>query len=208
MLTDKTIKAFLNDLASPAKIPDGCNSSMLCGGFSAALTMKVFSQTMIKRKEEKTDDLKTTLEEIRLIMEHFILLNEKYLSASDELLSVYKKFRNREESKKNQMEAVHNGAVKAVSTISQMIKSCEQLLYYIKKNAIEADVNLLSDIGAAALINSAAAQSAAFSANNIINGIMDRKWAIDTFNNLNQMLGNIRRETEEILKTASQRMSE
>jgi len=198
---------FLDNLASAQPTPGGGGAAALSGAMGAALNSMVCNLTIGKKKyQDVSEEMKTVLEHSENIRQRFSELIDEDAKAFDSLMNAFRLPKETDEEKKVRSDSIQECTKTAALVPLEMIKLCVKLVPYINIGAEKGNINVVSDAGVAMLCIGSAAQSAALNVNINLMGISDRKWAKDIFDDMNNMLSQIRLGNEVILKTVAEKM--
>lgn len=207
MTIDMNIKDFLEDLSSKKPTPGGGGAAALCGSMATALTSMVCNLTIGKKKYADVEEqMQEILVKTNTLREKFNHLIDDDADAFRKLLSAFKQPKESEEDNKIRSEKIQTATKRAALVPLEVIRHCVEVLPLTSSAAQKGNINAVSDAGVSALLIGAAAQSAALNVNINLMGISDRKWAQDTFNEMNKLLNDIRIGTDAVFKIVSEKM--
>ena len=116
-LTDMTIRAFTETLASDAPAPGGGSVAALCGAQGAALCAMVCRLTIGKAKYKDFEPLcRAALEKAEKIKERFIALIDEDTDAYGLVSAAFKLPKETDEEKKLRPPETQNGPINAAET--------------------------------------------------------------------------------------------
>lgn len=177
MYKDRAIKVYLDDLAARLPAPGGGSAGALNAAMAAALISMVVNFTLGKPKYEKYG------KELKEILNKSEALRKEFLNLVDLDIIAYKS--------KNMRDAL-NVPFMAARLSFEGVKLCPEL---IKKG----NVNLITDVAAAAIFFEASFASACFNVGINLKSLGDKKLAKVISKELdkkNKLIKKIRQETE------------
>ena len=152
---------FLDELASKAPAPGGGAASALVGALGGALGSMVCNLTVGKPKyaavEPQMQDTLQETERLRRRLRELMDVDEQAYSA---LMAQYKLPRDTLEQKDTRAAAVESALRHAAEVPLETARTCIEVLRWLEPVARDANVNVISDAGAGALLSEAAARAA------------------------------------------------
>lgn len=168
MLADKTLKGFLEELASASPAPGGGSVAALCGSLASALCSMVCRLTIDKKKYESvSDEFKTILEKTEFYRNEFTRLIDEDTNAFNLVMEAYKLPKTTDDEKEKREKAVEAALKKAADIPMEVLKYASEMIEFSITAANKGNVNSLSDSGVAALLLQSAGVAALY--NIIIN---------------------------------------
>ena len=202
------LKDFLDDLSSKKPTPGGGGAAALCGSMASALTAMVCNLTVGKKKyADVSGEMEEILTQTDSLSANFNQLIDDDAEVFQKLLDAFKLPKDTEEEKQHRSENIQEATKKAALVPMEIIKNCVAVLPLASAAASKGNINAVSDAGVSALLIGAAAQSAALNVNINLMGISDRKWASDTFDEMNRLLNDVRIGTDAVLKIVSEKLN-
>jgi len=181
MLIKKTVRSFVNELASDSAAPGGGSASALAGCLGAALTTMVCNLSL---DEEK---YKASLPEILEIKAQASTLLEKLMLAVDEDANAYKEVMNAyklpkatDEEKSFRLETIQQSMKKASLLPLGVAADCLEALKLSHRILPIGNANAASDAAVAALMAYAAVQGALFNVKINLGFIKDAEFCAET----------------------------
>ena len=207
MTVDMILKDFLDDLSSKKPTPGGGGAAALCGSMATALTAMVCNLTLGKKKyADVTEQMEEILVKTNSLKATFNHLIDDDADAFRKLLSAFQLPKESAEEKKRRSENILSATKRATIVPLEIIQNCVEFLPLAYSAAEKGNINAVSDAGVSALLIGAAAQSAALNVNINLMGISDRKWAGETFDEMNRLLNDARTGTDAVLKIVSEKL--
>jgi formiminotetrahydrofolate cyclodeaminase len=163
MLRGETLETFLDRLASADPTPGGGSVAALCGALAAALGSMVANLTHGKPKYAAVqEEIGALLQHAEQLRARFTNLIEADVAAFDALSTALRLPRTTEEEIRARRERVQAATRAATETplavaerAAEVVSLCERLLAIGNRN-------VLSDVGVAAVLTRASAESASF----------------------------------------------
>lgn len=182
MLVEKTIKDFLDDLASSSSTPGGGSSAALVAANSAALVSMVCNLTIGKKGYENVqDEVREILRDSEKLREEFIRLIDLDAEAFSGIMDAYHLPKTNSEEKAIRKEAIQAETKKAAQVPMRTIELAVETLSLAKEIAEIGNKRLVSDAGVAASLASAAIESAWYNVEINLNSIKDEKFVEEMF---------------------------
>ncbi|MCM8711291.1 cyclodeaminase/cyclohydrolase family protein [Clostridium sp. SYSU_GA19001] len=181
MLQNKSIKTFMEELASSSPTPGGGGAAALTAALASALGSMVFNLTVGKKVyDDYNDELKTeilsSLETLNSYTDEFINLMEKDAEAFGEFMSAFKLPKNTEEEKNHRQKKIDEGYIKALEVPLNLAEKAFAIYKSIEFSAKYGNKNVISDSGVAALLLQASLESAVLNVKINLSGIKDEKY--------------------------------
>jgi formiminotetrahydrofolate cyclodeaminase len=168
MLVDKTVKEFLDELASESPAPGGGSVAALCGSLASALCSMVCRLTVGKKKyEEVSDELKANLEKTEFYRNEFTRLIDDDSNAFNLVMEAYRLPKASDEDKAKRDKAIDAALKIAADVPMEVLKYVSEMIKFSTITANKGNVNSLSDSSVAALLLQSAGVAALY--NIIIN---------------------------------------
>ncbi len=166
MYLQKTIKEYLSELSARQPTPGGGSAAALCGAMGVALLEMVLNFTIGKERfkdfEDEAREILTNLEKARLELEGLI---DEDVSAYKEIVSAYKS------KDKNLIDKALKNGYDISFRICNATLNAAGFILRIKENA---NLNLITDVGAGAEFLNAAFRSAILNIEINLKDIEDR----------------------------------
>ncbi|MDT8716508.1 cyclodeaminase/cyclohydrolase family protein [Clostridium sp. 19966] len=159
----KSIKQFIDELASNAPVPGGGGAAALCGALAAALSSMVFNITNLKNKfdtldSEKRQKIISAREQAEELTYECISYINKDAEAFSSLMEAYKFPKSNDTETKNRKIAINEGLKKAMMVPYNLAEKTLKAMEYIDVAATYGNKNVVSDAGAAAICAYAAVE--------------------------------------------------
>ncbi|WP_461612336.1 cyclodeaminase/cyclohydrolase family protein [Clostridium sp. Marseille-QA1073] len=211
MLEKKTVKEFVEELASSSPAPGGGSVSAISASLASALTSMVCNLTVGKKSyNELEDDKKASIDETLKACEElkfkFLDLMNEDTKVFLELMETFKMPKDTEEEKKVRSEKIQLGYKKSLEVPLSTAKAAFELYKYILIAAQYGNKNAVSDAGVAALMTQSAIEAAILNVKINMSSIKDEEYK----NGIEKDIENISSEgirlREEILKIVNSKI--
>jgi len=208
MPSKKTLKMFLDDLASSTPAPGGGSVAALSGALGAALTSMVCNLTVGKKKYADVGaDMKKILTQAEELRTTFTLLIDKDTLAFNKVMEAYGLPKETEPQKALRSAAIREATKEATLVPLEVMKHCIDALALAQEVASRGNANSISDAGVGALMLHAACEGAALNVRINLNSLDDSDfvgWKTDEVASLlstsRMMLDEIQAIVEEKMK--------
>jgi formiminotetrahydrofolate cyclodeaminase len=204
MATDRTINAFLDELASSSPAPGGGSVAALAGALGAALTSMVCNLTIGKKKyasvEAKMNAIRTASEELRT---RFASLVEKDAAAFNKVMEAYALPKENDDQKALRAAAALAATKEATLVPLEVMKHCIDAHALAQEVAALGNENSVSDAGVSAIMLHAACESAALNVRINLRGISDGDfvgWKTEELDSLLKTSRGMLEETQEFVE--------
>ena len=161
-LIDKTVPAFLNELASSAPAPGGGSVAALSGAMGAALVSMVCNLTLGKKKYAAVQgEIQELLSQSEALRQQLTDLVQEDVEAYTGVSEAYKMSKKTEAEKAARSAAIQEALKKATMPPIRVAETCVKVLDLCTPAAEKGNRNAVSDAGVAALMAEAGLRSAA-----------------------------------------------
>lgn len=169
-LTDRSLRAFGDDLSSAAAVPGGGSAAAYAGVLGAALAAMVARIAARKAEPGTHDAFTAAMDELR---EDFLRLVDDDAAAFAVVAEAMKLPKKTDEEKRARVERLQ-AALDAASRVPlRLAAACRKLLDACERGLDIASASTISDIGVAALLGEAALRGAA------LNVMINLAWLSD-----------------------------
>lgn len=163
MYIDQPLRTYLDDLASSASTPGGGSAAALSGAMAAALAGMVCRLTLGREKyADVQDEITALLSRAEDQRQRFQLLLTEDISAYSKLAACFKMPRASEEELHARMAAIQQNLVEAALVPLEISERAVVVAGICERVAQIGNVNVLSDIAAAAMLAASAGTAAAW----------------------------------------------
>lgn len=163
MYIEQTLQTYLDDLASSKSAPGGGSAAAVSGAMAAALTCMVCRLTLGKEKyADVQEEIAGLLEQAEEQRQHFQQLMTDDIAAYTRLSACFKMPRDSEDQRRMRADAIQLCLNQAALVPMEMCERAVQVALICERVAEIGNVNVLSDIGAAAMLTASAGTAAAW----------------------------------------------
>ncbi len=153
MLTHKTVKEFLDELASSSPAPGGGSVAALCGSLASALCSMVCRLTIGKKKyADVSDELQAVLEKTEFYRNEFTRLIDEDTKVFNLVMEAYKLPKETEEDLAARSAAIEEALKKAVDVPMEVLKYTSEVIELAINVANKGNINSISDASVGALL--------------------------------------------------------
>jgi formiminotetrahydrofolate cyclodeaminase len=189
-LTEKSVKSFLDELASSAPAPGGGSVAALSGALGAALISMVSNLTIGKEKYAGVQgDITALLKQSEGLRKKLTDLIDEDVAAYTVLAQTMKMPRDTEEQKNARAKAMDKSLKGAIDVPLRVAQACVSVMELCRPAADKGNFNAVSDAGVAILMAEAGLRSAA------LNVLINLGWMKDT-----QFVSETRKKLDGLLK--------
>ncbi len=174
MPSKRTLKMFLDDLASSSPAPGGGSVAALSGALGAALTAMVCNLTIGKKKYAEVDgDMKKIRAQAEELRSTFTTLIDTDTLAFNKVMEAYGLPKDTEPQKALRSAAIREATKEATLVPLEVMKHCIDALALAQEVASRGNTNSISDAGVSALMLHAACEGAALNVRINLNSLAD-----------------------------------
>ncbi len=207
MIRDKSIQAFLDELASKSATPGGGSAAAIMGAMSAALVSMVCNLTIGRRNYEAVEqELKTALtrsEDLRRRLSDMVRAD---VEAFDRVMGAYGMPKGTEREQQARSEAIQAALKAATEVPLDCARACAEIISLSKVVAEKGNRNAVSDAGVAVLAGYAALKSAALNVYVNTGAIRDEAFVATYVGELNRILEGADVSTEQIYQEVKSKL--
>lgn len=211
MLEKKTVKEFVEELASSSPAPGGGSVSAISASLASALTSMVCNLTVGKKaynelEEDKKASIDETLKACEELKFKFLDLMNEDTEVFLELMKTFKMPKDTEEEKKVRSEKIQLGYKKSLEVPLSTAKAAFELYKYILIAAQYGNKNAVSDAGVAALMTQSAIEAAILNVKINMSSIKDEEYKNGIGKDIENISSEGTRLREEILKIVNSKI--
>nr|MBC7245738.1 cyclodeaminase/cyclohydrolase family protein [Chloroflexota bacterium] len=201
MLSEKSVRVFLDELASSAPAPGGGSAAALAAAIGAALVSMVANLTVGKKDYAHVqDDIHRILKRSEELRHKCLELLESDVAAYTEVSRAYKMPRDTEEEKTTRNAAIQKALKAATAVPMELAEVCVEILSLCPESAEKGNVRAVSDVGVGALMAEAALRAAALNVLINLGSIKDEAFVQQERARLNALLEGKAELKEKILQ--------
>jgi formiminotetrahydrofolate cyclodeaminase len=207
MYIDKSLRHFMDKLASKSPEPGGGSVAALTGALGAALVSMVANLTLGKEKyKDVQPQIELLLKESEQLRTDLQDLIQKDTEAYGALSAVYKMSKGTDEEKAARTAAMQ-GALKIACQVPFEIGLTSLEVAKLAERAADiGNVGAVSDAGVAVLLAQACAQSAALNVKINVNSIKDEAYNKDTWTRMQDTLKQVASLEKTVMETTYNKM--
>lgn len=163
MLADKTITAFVRELASDSPAPGGGSAAALAGALAAALSAMVGRLTVGKEKYKGAwGEMETVRDEADALRRSLLELMEKDTEAFNTYMAAMKLPKDTDEAKAARKAAMQNAARETATVPLHTLEACLAVAKLGERAVKSGNTNALSDAAAAVMLARAGGRAALY----------------------------------------------
>ena len=200
-LTDKSLKTFLDELASSAPAPGGGSVAALSGALGAALISMVCNLTLGKPKYAAVqDDIAEIIKKSESLRQELTDLLEADVKAYTELSQIMKMPRETEEQKTARVKLMDKALKAAADVPMRVAEACVAVMALCPPATEKGNTNAVSDVGVGILMAEAGLRSAALNVLINLGLIKDERYVSESRKKLDALLQDKPELRDEIYK--------
>jgi formiminotetrahydrofolate cyclodeaminase len=189
-ITDSTIEAFLDGLASQSATPGGGSAAAIMGAKGAALVSMVCHLTIGKKKYADVEaEMKAMLVKSEALRRALTGMVQDDVKAFDQVMGAYGMAKETDAEKAARGEAIQAALKLATDVPLNCCRAARAVIDLGAKAAEKGNLNVISDAGVAVLAAYAALRSAALNVYTNTKMITDRGFAAAKLTELEGLLG-------------------
>jgi formiminotetrahydrofolate cyclodeaminase len=199
MIKDKSIQAFLDELASKASTPGGGSAAAVMGAMAAALVSMVGNFTIGKKGYEAVEtEMQALLRSAEALRGSLTDMIRRDVEAFDRVMAAYGLPRDTDPQKAARTAAIQSALKEAADVPLNCARLCADVIRLAAPMARNGNKNVVSDAGVAVLAAEAALRSAALNVYVNLGAIKDEEFVRTRRTELDAALAGTRAMTEEI----------
>lgn len=208
VLTDYTLKKFLDELASSSSAPGGGSVAALAGAIGAALTSMVCNLTIGKKRYlEVEGEMRKILHGSENLRRTFTDLVDRDTRAFNKVMEAFGLPKETEDQKGLRSAAIQEATKEAALVPLEVMKHVIDTLALTKVVAERGNTNSVSDTGVSALMLHAASESAALNVQINLKGISDSEFVGWKSEEVSSLLRTSKMQAEEILQVVREKIN-
>ena len=178
MITQRTVAAFLDDLASAAPTPGGGSAAAIMGATGAALVSMVCNVTLGRKGQEAVEsEMKAVRDLSERLRARLTAMVAADIAAFDGLMAAYRLPKATEAEKESRGAAIQDNLRAATETPLECARACAEVIALSRRAGQSGYSGVISDAGVAALSANAALRSAALNVFINVPTLKDRDFA-------------------------------
>jgi len=203
---DQPLQTYLDDLASSSSTPGGGSAAALSGAMAAALTCMVCQLTLGKEKyADVQDEMASLLSRAEEQRQRFQQLMAEDIAAYGKLSACFKMPRASEEERQARAAAIQQNLVEAALVPLEISERAVEVAGICERVAEIGNVNVLSDIAAAAMLAASAGTAAAWMVRVNLQSLKDAQTVGSLSRRLSQALDQITSRCQQVTSLVGKR---
>ncbi|WP_333878517.1 methenyltetrahydrofolate cyclohydrolase [Methylobacter sp.] len=177
-IKDKSVQAFIDELASKAPTPGGGSAAAVMGAQAAALISMVCNLTIGKPKYAEVEfEMRSLLEKSEVLRETLMGMIKADVDVFDRLMATYGLPKDSDEEKAVRTEAIQSALKEATIVPLKCANACLEAIALSRVAAEKGNVGVISDAGVAVMAAYGGLKSAALNVYINAGGLKDRVFA-------------------------------
>lgn len=177
-IKDKSVQAFIDELASKAPTPGGGSAAAVMGAQAAALISMVCNLTIGKPKYAEVEaEMRTLLEKSEALRETLTGMIKADVEVFDRLMATYSMPKDADEEKAVRSAAIQAALKEATVVPLACAHACAETIALSRIAADKGNTGVISDAGVAVMAGYGALKSAALNVYVNAGGLKDRVFA-------------------------------
>ncbi len=205
MLTDKSVKDFLEEVGADSAVPGGGSAAAYTGSLGAGLILMVSRMTAEKDKfADVKKEFEGIIKELEPLKNRLFELIDEDSEAFNEVMNAYRMSKDTEEEKRKRSEAIQKALKRASEVPMETAEICGRIIEAGKTVAKKGSPNAVTDAGTGVNIAFAALKSALYNVKINVGSIKDEKFAEEQRDRAESLLKEARsvsEETDQIVKS-------
>lgn len=211
MFINKSLKEYIDNVASGDPTPGGGSVSALAGSLGGALTNMVSNLTVGKKAyEELPEEIKSHIlnnsKEIAKLTEEIVGIVDEDTKAFDKVMEAFKMPKETDEEKAARSVAIQDGYKIALEVPLRCAEKCLKILELQEVFANYGNVNAITDVGVGTLLAYSGLEGALFNVTINLGSIKDEEFKKENEAKVNNLLSEGKRLKEELLAIVYKRL--
>ena len=207
MIVDRTIRGFLDELASSAPTPGGGSAGALVGAVGAALLAMVGNLTTGKKGYEAVEGaMRRLAAEADRLRGELVRLADEDVRVFGEVMAAYRMPRGGDGERAARRTALQTALRDATETPLELARVCAEVIELAAAAAEEGNTNVVSDAGVGVVAAHAALRAAALNVYVNAGSIEDRGFAEAALAELERLLAAGAERTETVFARVRERL--
>jgi len=206
-IKDKSVQAFIDELASKAPTPGGGSAAAVMGAQAAALISMVCNLTIGKPKYAEVEvEMRALLEKSETLRETLTSMIEADVEVFDSLMATYGLPKDSDEEKAARSAAIQTALKEATIVPLACAYACAETIALSRIAADKGNIGVISDAGVAAMAGYGALKSAALNVYINAGGLKDRAFADAKLAELEAILNGADAVAEEVYQIVKSKL--
>ena len=207
MIVDRTIRGFLEELASSAPTPGGGSAGAFVGAVGAALLAMVGNLTAGKKGYESVDrSMRDLVAQSDRLRSELVRLADEDVRVFGEVMAAYRMPRGDDGERAARRAAIQRALLDATEAPLELARVCSEVIELAATAAEEGNTNVVSDAGVGVVAAHAALRAAALNVYINAGSIDDREFADRAVAELDRLLAVGAERTEAVFARVRERL--
>ena len=207
MIVDRSIREFLDELASSAPTPGGGSAGALVGAVGAALIAMVGNLTAGKKGYEAVEgSMRDLVAEADRLRAELVRLADEDVRVFGLVMAGYRMTRGDDAERAARRAAIQSALVDATEAPLALARTCSEVIKLAAVAAEEGNTNVVSDAGVGVVAAHAALRAAALNVYINAGSIEDREFAARAVAELERLLAAGAERTEAVFARVRERL--
>jgi len=208
MITQRTVAAFLDELASAAPTPGGGSAAAVVGATGAALVSMVCNVTLGKKGQEAVEsEMKAVRDLSERLRQRLTAMAAADIAAFDGLMAAYRLPKASDAEKESRGAAIQDNLRAATETPLECARACAEVIALSRRAGESGYSGVVSDAGVAALSANAALRSAALNVFINVPTLKDPDFAARATSEIERLLELSARESDAVFTLVRNRLA-
>ncbi len=206
-IKDKSVQAFIDELASKSPTPGGGSTAAIMGAQAAALISMVCNLTIGKPKYAEAEvEMRTLLEKSEALRELLTGMIKADIDAFERLMETYGLPKDSDEEKSVRSDAIQTALKEATIIPLSCAHACVETIALSRIAADKGNLGVISDAGVAVMAAYGALKSAALNVYINANNLKDRAFADEKLAELEIILKGADLAAEEVYQIVKDKL--
>lgn len=199
MITERSVEAFLSELAGAAPTPGGGSAAAIIGAMGAALLSMVCNVTAGKKGLELVEpDMRAVRDQTERLRARLTAMVAEDIAAFDGLMAAYRLPKTNDEEKSRRAEAIQSNLRAATETPLACARACAEVVMLARRAAEKGFAGVISDAGVGVLAANSALRGAALNVYINAPSLKDRSFATAATTEVETLIEQCARESEAV----------
>jgi formiminotetrahydrofolate cyclodeaminase len=207
MIVQRSVTAFLDELASASPTPGGGSAAAIIGAMGAALLSMVCNVTLGKKGLEAVEsEMKAVRDESERLRARLTAMVAEDITAFDGLMAAYRLPKSNDEEKARRADAIQSNLRAATETPLACARACAEVVKLSRRAAEKGFAGVISDAGVGVLAANSALRSAALNVYINAPSLKDRAYAAAASAEIESLLDQCACESEAVFELVRGRL--
>lgn len=206
-IKDKSLKTYLDELASKAPTPGGGSAAALMGAQATALVGMVCNLTIGKPKYAEVEaEMRVLLDKSETLRERLTGMIKADVDVFDRLMACYGMPKETEAQKAVRSEAIQAVLEEATEVPLECARACFEAIELSRIAAEKGNTGVISDAGVAVMSAYAGLKSAALNVYINVGSLKDKEFAERKTQDLESILEGIEQAVDDVYRIVKERL--